>query len=355
MADPRLRLDGHKLMLHPQLVADYLAGRRVSPLYAEIGVTSRCNLQCRYCALDWLRQETRELPFPRALNLIAELAGYGVKSICFAGEGEPALYEGLPELITACSEHGIAAALVTNGTVLPPPLLDAVCRYLTWIKISVDAIRPETYARIHRVPGATVQTVLDNLARLAAARRCSGSALTIGTQAVLLPDNRVELAELAAAMRAAGADYLAIKPYLHNPRSGNLEYRDFTCRELPEAEAELAGVANADFAVYFRRESFRRVHDRQRSYHSCAGINFAAFIYSNGHLYSCPAHVGVDEYDCGTISDQSFAVVWEGKQRAAVLRRLTGFLSGCAHGCRLDAINEWLWEVRHPGPHADFV
>ncbi|HAB51888.1 MAG TPA: radical SAM protein, partial [Ignavibacteriales bacterium] len=49
----KYRIDSHKLMYHVSRINDWLEGKIIYPIYAEISPSGACNHRCTYCALDF--------------------------------------------------------------------------------------------------------------------------------------------------------------------------------------------------------------------------------------------------------------------------------------------------------------
>ena len=62
-----------------------------APIYVEISPTGICNHKCLFCHYNYLGHEGK-FKKGKMLKLIRELASMGVKSIVFAGNGEPTLH-----------------------------------------------------------------------------------------------------------------------------------------------------------------------------------------------------------------------------------------------------------------------
>ena len=81
-------------------------------------VTRSCNMNCRSCVSDPLpSRDGSELNTREGIDLIADLATFGVPSLLFA-RGEPLLREDLVEWVAYTHERGVQPSLHTNGTLL---------------------------------------------------------------------------------------------------------------------------------------------------------------------------------------------------------------------------------------------
>jgi len=170
-------------------------GRAITDL--RISITDRCNYKCVYCRTGNEGALYGDLPFTDYLRMARILIGMGIRKIRLTG-GEPLLRKGVVEFVEELAKlrpmiHGapdapvrggqaaradegvrpstsndsLDIALTTNGHMLADlaqPLKDAG---LTRVTVSMDAVDPDRFARITRVPSG-----FDNvLAGIRAARR----------------------------------------------------------------------------------------------------------------------------------------------------------------------------------------
>jgi cyclic pyranopterin phosphate synthase len=132
-------------------------GRYITDL--RLSVTDRCNYRCVYCRTGNEGAQFSELPLEEYARMLRVFVSLGIQKIRLTG-GEPLLRQGLLDLVReaarlqpAFSDAPIDVALTTNGHLLAPlakPLKEAG---LSRITISMDAVDPETFTRITRVPG----------------------------------------------------------------------------------------------------------------------------------------------------------------------------------------------------------
>jgi cyclic pyranopterin phosphate synthase len=130
-------------------------GRSIHDL--RISITDRCNYRCVYCRTGTNGAVYAELPFDDYLRMARILVELGITKIRLTG-GEPLLRKGIVEFVRDLAKLRTLAgkkpdiALTTNGHLLAEiarPLKEAG---LDRVTISMDAVDPERFARITRVP-----------------------------------------------------------------------------------------------------------------------------------------------------------------------------------------------------------
>jgi cyclic pyranopterin phosphate synthase len=364
MAD-RFRIDDHKLMLHPHRVAQWLDGRddwsrarEIYPIYLEISPFGACNHRCIFCAVDYLdyRNVSQD---PQVLrDRVTELAAVGAKAIMFSGEGEPTLWPHLPALLDHCTAVGIETALTTNAVPLNEAQAASVVRNCAWVKASINAGTAETYSRIHRTKPADFARALDNLARCVALRAAQGSTCTIGGQMLLLPENAAEAVGLARELRDRGLDYLVLKPYSQHRFSTTHVYEAIDYTPFLALADELARLETDRFQVVFRRRTMQQYTQAERHYGRCQATPFFwAYIQADGSVYGCSAFLGNEAFCYGNLNQQSFVDIWQGDRRRRSFEHVRTELdvSECRRNCRMDRVNQYLWQLAHPDRHASFI
>ena len=337
----KYRIDSEKIRFHPKRVAqlleadDWVKSREVYPIYVEVSPIGACNQRCQFCAVDYLGYQPDRLDFKRYYLNIHQMAQLGVKSVMFAGEGEPLLHSSIDDMIEMTTDYGISVAITTNGTLLHK--LDNIHK-CEWIKVSLNAGTKTTYAKIHGTREKDFDIVLANLAD---AVQRKGNC-TIGAQMVLLPENHHEVETLRQITKDLGLDYLVIKPYSQHNKSLN--------------RMETFKPDNAPDGVIFRSEAFNA--DALKFDKCHATPNIWAYIQSNGDVYSCSAYIGDDRFKLGNINQESFKSIWQGDKRrinrAYVMNELN--INECRVNCRMARANEYLDQIiNEKVPHANFI
>ena len=125
----KYKIDSHKLLYHVPRVKDWLDGRLVYPIYAEIAATGQCNQRCTFCALDYMGYENKSQDKDVLLKRLSEMAGLGLKSVMYAGEGEPLIHKQIGDIIVGTKKASIDVAITTNGVNLHKALAEQILGY----------------------------------------------------------------------------------------------------------------------------------------------------------------------------------------------------------------------------------
>lgn len=123
----------------------------------RISITDRCNYKCVYCRTGNEGAIYADLPLADYLRMVGVFVGLGIEKVRITG-GEPLLRSGVVSFVRELSKlrtpdgQPLDLAITTNGHLLAEtaqPLRDAGLNRVT---VSMDAVDPERFARITRVP-----------------------------------------------------------------------------------------------------------------------------------------------------------------------------------------------------------
>lgn len=197
-------------------LATLQSGVTPAPVHVQLVLSDLCNHDCDFCAYRMSSGLSNEL-FPegkrknpnrmiatlKAAEIIDDCAALGVKAIQFTGGGEPTMHPEHLDLFARAQSHGILTSLVTNGMTLDTE--HPAVRAMTWIRVSVDAGAPQTYARTRGIAEKAWPRVWDTIKALT--QRCAG---TVSVGFVVTPLNYRELPAAAELVRASGAANLRV-------------------------------------------------------------------------------------------------------------------------------------------------
>lgn len=353
----KYRIDSHKLMFHAGRVNAWLNDREIYPIYVEVSPSGACNHRCTYCALDFMEYKPGFLNTELLKKRLSEMGRIGIKSIMYAGEGEPLLHKDIAEIINHTGKTGIDVAITTNGVLLNNELTDSILANVAWIKVSINGVTKGTYAKIHQSNPEDLDRVIKNMAYAANLKRRKGYACALGMQLLLLPENCDEVIGLAKKARDIGMDYLVIKPYSQHPFSKTTKYKNIRYGKYLYLAGKLAVLNTDKFNVIFRINTMKKWDAGAPDYEHCYALPFWAYIDSLGGVWSCSAYLSDGRFRIGSIYKDSFRDIFSSCKRKKLARWAKDKLDTgkCRVNCRMDEINRYLWGLKHQPEHVNFI
>lgn len=188
------------------------------PSQIVMDITEVCNLACAHC----LHPEFKSSPHYSGRHLdpmlnskmVDEVRRHGkgaTQYIRYTGNGEPLVHPAAYDILDEAVRHsGVYVTLTTNGTIMNEKrttrLLEAGVHM---IDISIDAHRPDTYAKIRR--NGKLEVTRANVLRLLRWVDEARAATKVVVSYIEQPENLGETADFEAFWRDAGAADVVIR------------------------------------------------------------------------------------------------------------------------------------------------
>ena len=341
------RIDTEKLSLHPKAVSRWFDGKQIYPIYVEMSPTSLCNYHCNFCALDFINRGP-QLLIGDAKAAISEMSQLGVKSIMFAGEGEPLMYREFVSLAYHAKRNNIDIALTTNGSLMEQKISYELLNIMSWIKVSLSSAVLSTFARmsgLDRKSGAKTlgQTIL-NIYEAVEIRNSFKHECDIGIQMIMTEENEDDIEFTVKMAKELGVDYIVLKQYSKHPASLN----EHKSPHISDSESVMLKhhMETDNFKVIVRRSVYGHGYDK------CYALPFWSYIASNGDVWACSAHMPDQKFVMGNIYRNNLKDVWDKNN----VRPLLDYdVKKCRTNCRMDKCNEYLCELMNPNRHVNFI
>lgn len=347
-------LDSHKINYHPRQIADFFDEKLKAPIYVEISPTGICNHKCLFCHYNYLGHEGKFIK-DKMLELVKELADIGIKCIVFAGNGEPTLHVDTLESIVLAKSLGMDVALSTNGALLNEKHFDILAQNLTWIRFSFNAGSEENYGHVHQTKENDFNKVIQNIKKLKEAKAKLKSDITIGTQFVLIPENKDFALEHGKLLKSIGVDYFSIKHFYNHSHNEFNVVENISNEFIEELSKEAENLCDDKFTFLVRSTNNL---SSQRMYDKCYGLEFLLFIDENGDVFSCFSHQYDKKTIMGNIFKNSFKDIWQSEAKKQSINHINDCINKnqCQPNCRHHQINNYLWELTHPSiSHINFI
>ncbi len=280
-----------KLLQHIDRLAEIKAGLHPAPVNVEIDLSNRCNLACKGCHMT-NTHDGKLIDTGLALDILAQLAEAGVRSVTWSGGGEPTLHPDIEKIIEACS---LDQGIYTNGSNLTYQLISTLAERMKWVYISLDRNTRDSFKAYKGADKfARVITGAELLAK--EQRNC-----TVGVGFMIDAENYPAIPDMTAlALHKIGADYVQFRP-LVTPGAD----RNWVTEALPLLESQAGSKVIADL------DRFKQYRDWQtHGYQACYWAQVQTVITPDGKVYACCNRRGMADSCLGDLAVERWADVW---------------------------------------------
>jgi len=255
-----LILDSHKLAYHMDRVQAWEAGERIAPVSVDMSLTRACGAMCTFCYAMMQESQARSMINTRhALNLLDDFSAIGIRSVSLVSDGESTLSKAYVPFIRHAAELGIDVGNATNAWEWEPEKIEQVLPFLTWVRFTVAAGRPESYASImYKGPEHTevFDRAISHIKYAVDLKKRSRLQVTLGIQMVLMPHLKDEILPFAQLGLDLGVDYAVIKHCSDDEQHTlGIDYRQY--EDLHEVLVAAEAMSNEQTKVIVKWDKIR--------------------------------------------------------------------------------------------------
>ena len=360
----KFRFDGHKMLHHLERIQAWQEGKRFAPIHIDMGLTKFCNTACIYCyAVVQNMTKGKMIQRDALLNYIEDCGRLGVKSIGFIGDGEPTLNPAMYDATVLAGQNGIDTSMATNGLLLDMDRAHDLLSNMSWIRFNLSAGTAEGFNRVHQSKEKNFHELTEKISELVKIKKANNYKCTIGLQMVLIPecyDQVIAEAELGAKL---GVDYFVIKHCSDSEyKEIGVNYEDYATISDVLTQAET--FSNDEYVVQVKWNKIGAAKETElykggfRKYDVCYGTPFLLQISGNGKVYPCGPFFNKERFYIGDLHDGSFHDLVMSDRYWAVHKDIAESVDvhkDCAIGCRQDYVNKFLWDIKNPPEHINFI
>lgn len=312
-----LILDSHKLSYHYDRVQAWEAGERIAPVSVDMSLTRACSAMCSFCyAMMQESQSRSSIKVADALNLLDDFAEVGVRSVSLVSDGESTLSKAYVPFIQHAASLGIDVGNATNAWEWDEDKVDQILSHMTWIRFTVAAGRPESYAKImYKGPEHTevFDRAMKNIKYAVDRKKKLGLKVTLGIQMVLMPELRDEILPFAKLGVDLGVDYAVIK-HCSDDESGSLgiDYREY--EPLYDLLTQAESMSNDQTKVIVK---WNKIKDGDKpSYKRFYGPQFLLQISGSGLVAPSGMFFNArySKLHIGNFTDERFKDIWKSER-----------------------------------------
>lgn len=260
-----------------------LAGNFKPPIGVGIDITNRCNLECEWCnSMDYRNNQT--LPFKHVKQIIDLCADWGVKTVCYAGGGEPTLHPQFPEILDYTVDNGLGIIISTNATNFKTRIITSIVQNVDICSVSIDAGTAETWRAIKKHD--LFPEVIKGCKKLVESAR--GIDIDLTYKMLLSDKNQYEIFEACKLAKNIGFKNFFVRPVASENILGECRTINFDVESVFYQLELCRTLETDDFGVYynFSRVSpitFQKVHNFKK----CLATPLSVVFCADGYCYLC--------------------------------------------------------------------
>ena len=278
------------------------------PPFAMWDLTMKCNHRCKWCVSyckPLYNPSGDEWDFSLIEPVAEELRSRGVKAIHFTGGGEPLMYPHFAKCANLLLGMGFQLSLVTNGVLLSRIPIDILKRF-TWIRVSIDAIKDETYQEVRGAE--SIKPLWSSLEKVLPA--LEKAPVTVGASFVVFAENVSEIHPFTVWAKVEGFDNCRIS-YGWSPKGMTIfeETKAKASEQLDWLDQD--EVSDDSFQVFSMRH--RLAGGPPRISKHCYYSDAVVIIGADSEVYRCCVLKYMEEGKLGSLKNQTFTDIWKNR------------------------------------------
>lgn len=332
-----------------------------APKQVQLILSSLCSHDCRWCAYrlsDYTSNQlftvgaelskfghenpVRFMDTERAMKFLDDFKELGVLGVQYTGAGESTMHKDHEMIYRRTLELGLHGALVSNGDSWGPHLATEILPQFDWVRVSIDAGTPETYASIRGINPKRWDRVWGHVRQLAESIKQAGSKTTLGIGFVVGTDSWQEIPECCRIAKEAGAVYVRLSA-IFSPEDEKpyIPIYDDIVKVIGEAKQK---YNDDSFTVHDNFGS--RVADLKLgnpTYKTCGYMRYTTYLADDLNNYMCCVYAYNKRGLMGNLKDQSFAEWWRSTERQEFMDKFDA--RACVR-CQFNERNQQLNYIR---------
>lgn len=272
------------------------------PIRLDFNITSRCNLKCLYCYVEYSNQKKEELTLSQITRIIDDWYELGTRWLRLMG-GEPLLRNDIDSIIAHSKKKGIFTEIITNGLLLDKKLdqienIDSICISIDGNEKAHDFLRGK----------GSYQKAIKGL------ESCLQHSLPVKIHAVLSPYSMSTLQDFATLAQKYNVlfSYDVYMPLLDDFDGNNLvpqnsdvfeffrQVRSIKSKGFPYSNSFTALDEFLEWPHGEKKIVFKTELTKARNIHCDNGF-YSCYFDTDGGVYACPTlwNRGLNYFDVG--------------------------------------------------------
>lgn len=332
-------------------------GTIAPPVHVRVKPINACNHRCWFCAY---RAESLDLgsemslkdriPKEKMFEIVEDFIEMGVKAVTFSGGGEPLIYPHIVETITKLGEGGIKVASLTNGAFLKGAVADAMAKYATWVRVSIDSWDSESCMKHRGVKAEEFDKILTNMREF----KKRDSKCVLGVSFIITNYNADHLLDITKVFKEIGVNHVKFSPCItSNQAEENNRYHAPIHKKVVQNLAEASKLSDEYFTVVNHYHQLDETF--KNDFTSCPFLQMLTVIGADCNVYTCQDKAYTPSGLLGSIKQRRFKDFWLSDEHRDKIHAFNPSVT-CQHHCVASEKNRLMAQyLKLDKEHAAFV
>ena len=318
---------------------DIAKGIFSSPIHVRLKPTNRCTHKCYYCCyrtdklyLSQCFRDNDEIPQDKMKEIITDFGRMQVKAVTLSGGGEPLYYPYFIETIKGLSAAGVKIGVLTNGSLLKGKTALVLGEEADWVRISMDAANPDTYAKTRNVSVKEFNNICTNIYNFSKnmKKRCQ-----LGVHFIVTRVNCREIYKFLKLMKKIGVGHVKLsEAVISTKREENRrEYRPILHLVRQQINKGVTDLTDNNFTIIDKFDYFKGDDSSyNKRYTHCCFSECMTVIGADMNVYACQDKAYTRSGKLGSIKNKSFREIWFSNEIKNKISKLNPH-KDCLHHC----------------------
>lgn len=312
-------------------------------IVTEFDLTNKCNNNCPLCV--GVKENGSQLTWDEIVMIVKGLKNLGNRGVIVSGGGEPLLHPDFIRTLELIKNAGMEIGLNSNGLALTREKCEAIAKYCTYFRISLDAGTPEMYLKTHGMNAKAFEKVCENMKMMAEVKRETGSAVSFTAGFLTGAGTVKDMEAFVALCKECGVGAAQFRPFTGDRTDISAEY-----------DRLKAKYEDDNFKVKASLQKYTKFCESDcRGYSKCRGMFFSTVITADAKVFACLHHRQEPDFLIGDMRGEGKTLeeVWNSYRKWMVYENID--VTKCPPYCRNDSFNAVLESLEADCVHKEFM
>ena len=266
---------------------------------------TKCNMNCSFCFLDSGKSAKNRISLKDYKMAIRQAKALGVRSVVFAGAGEPLLDKKLFPLMEYSNKLGLYCVLITNASLVTEKIAKRMYGMDVSVIASIKSLNPKSLEKLTRVKGSA-ERIYEGFNNLLSAGFNKSEPTRLGVNVLVCKEIYGEVPDLVR-FCVKNNIFVMLESLLWKGRAAE------NLKQLEISDRKKEALYNKLLEEFPRLGKERSFLDAPK----CDIDHYAIFVNYNGDVWPCFSR----DFVMGNVKKENLEEIWNNPQLRAFRER----------------------------------